>query len=338
MKYRYLGKTGLLVSRICLGAMNFGADGWGCDKETSIAIIRAFLEAGGNFIDTADAYNKGISEAIVGEALRSFDRGQAVLATKVYSPMKPDPNGKGLSRKHIMEACEASLKRLGTDYIDLYQIHGPDPRTPWEETMRALDDLVRQGKVRYIGCSNLYAWQIMKANGISARWNQERFSCGQFMYNLIIRDVEREVLPACDDQGMGFICWSPLASGMLTGKYQKAEKPEEGTRIALRSIDLPRYWHERGFRIAAAVQELAQSAGKTPSELALAWLLHDHRVTAVISGSRRVEQVQQNLTVGDWDLPDDLWHRLNEATAFEPGYPFSWISSSHASNFKDAEF
>ena len=193
MKYNYLGKSGLKVSRICLGTMTFGQENWGCDKNTSIEIIDKFIDSGGNFIDTADMYSAGTSEEIVGEAIKQ-KRDKIVLATKCYFPLQKCPTSKGLSRKHIFEACEASLKRLNTDYIDLYQTHGPDYGTPMEETMRALDDLVRQGKVRYLGCSNLHGWQIVKANSISSQMNLEKYISAQHLYNIIIRDIEREVI------------------------------------------------------------------------------------------------------------------------------------------------
>jgi aryl-alcohol dehydrogenase-like predicted oxidoreductase len=336
MKYRYVGKTGLRVSRVCLGAMTFGNKEWGCDKKTSIMVIHRFLDVGGNFIDTADMYSNGNSEIILGEALQSKNRDDIVLATKCFFRTRPTPNARGLSRKHIIEACEASLKRLNTDYIDLYQIHGPDPFTPFEETMRALDDLVRHGKARYIGCSNLYAWQIMKANCVSARMNLERLCCAQHQYNLIIRDVEMEILPACEDQGMGFICWSPLGAGMLTGKYKKTDRPEPGTRIALTAkFTVPRFWHERGFHIIEEVIAAAKDAGKTAAQVALSWLLHDRRVTSVIIGARNIKQLEDNLMVGDWDLPDGLWHRLDDAAPFNHGYPKQWMDLVYRLTFGD---
>ena len=230
MKYRYLGNSGLLVSRLCLGTMTFGMKDWGCDRETAVAITHKFLDAGGNFIDTADMYSQGVSEEMLGEAIGGLDRDDLVLATKCWFRMRPSPNAKGLSRKHILEAVEASLRRLGTDYLDLYQVHGPDPFTPMEETMRTLDDLVRGGKVRYIGCSNYYGWQIAKAQGIADRRQLTRFVSGQHMYNLLRRDIEREVLPACADAGMGMLCWSPLGGGMLTGKYRRQPDPPHPKR------------------------------------------------------------------------------------------------------------
>ncbi len=338
MKYRYMGNTGLLVSRVCLGTMTFGNREWGCDNRVSIDITHRFLDAGGNFIDTADMYSDGNSETILGEALKGKKRDDIVIATKCFFRMGTTPNAKGLSRKHILEACEASLKRLQTDFIDLYQIHGPDPHTPVEETMRALDDLVRLGKVRYIGCSNHHAWQILKANGIAALKNLEPLVCGQYQYNLIVRDVEREILPACEDQGMGFICWSPLASGMLTGKYKRADKPEAGTRISLTAkFTVPRFWHERGFHIIEEVMKAAGQTGKTPAQVALAWLLSDKRVTAVIVGARNAQQLIDNLAAGGWDMPEDIWRRLDEVSSFDHGYPRQWMDLVYPLTFGEEE-
>jgi len=326
MKYRYLGKSGLLVSRISLGAMTFGMEGWGCDRKVAAAIIRKFIEAEGNFIDTADMYSLGLSEKIIGEALRDYPRDNLVLATKCWFRMDPSPNAKGLSRKHILESAEASLARLNCDYIDLFQVHGPDPFTPLEETLRALDDLVRSGKVRYVGCSNLFGWQISRAVGMSDRLGLARFISGQHLYNLLRRDIEREILPACSAEGLGMLCWSPLAGGMLTGKYRKEKQPPPESRVGLRSeIDIPRYWNQDAFKIIEEVLRVAGLTGKTPAQVALAWLLHDRRVTSVIVGARKVEQLEDSLGAGDWDLPDELHQRLSEKVPFFPGYPQEWI-------------
>ncbi len=329
MKYRYLGNSGLLVSRVCMGTMTFGMEGWGCDSSTAAAITARFIESGGNFIDTADMYSAGVSEEMLGKAIRDHDRDDLVLATKCWFRMKETPNAKGLSRKHIMEAVDASLRRLGVEFIDLYQIHGPDPFTPIEETLRALDDLVDSGKVHYIGCSNYYAWQIAKANGIADRCDYPRFISAQHMYNLLRRDVEREILPACGDQGMGMLCWSPLGGGMLTGKYRKNDGPAEGSRVELRSnVDLPRYWNDDSFLVIDELLAIAGEVDKSPIEVALAWLLHDRRVTAVVAGARTVEQLQTSLGAGDWDLPDDLHLRLANVVPFRHGYPLDWIETS----------
>jgi aryl-alcohol dehydrogenase-like predicted oxidoreductase len=326
MKYRYLGNSGLLVSRVCLGTMTFGMQEWGCDLASACQITQRFVEAGGNFIDTADMYSRGVSEEMVGEAIRDLDRDDLVLATKCWFRMRDSANAKGLSRKHILSAVEASLRRLKTDSIDLFQVHGPDPFTPMEETMRALDDLVRSGKVRYLGCSNYYGWQIVKANSVACCRNQTRLVSAQHMYNLLRRDIEREILPACADQGMGLLCWSPLAGGMLTGKYDQRQGPADGSRVGVRAdIDLPRYWNDASFRIIDEVRAVATEVDKTPAQIALAWLLHDRRVTAVIAGARTPEQLESNLVAADWDLPDDLYGRLADVVPLDHGYPRDWI-------------
>lgn len=339
MKYRYLGRSGLLVSRLCLGTMTFGNDQWGSDQETSSAILRAFVEGGGNFVDTANGYSGGKSEEMLGVALKEHDRSSLVIATKAWFPAGKAPTARGLSRKHLVEACEASLKRLDVDYIDLYQFHGNDPNTPLEESLRAADDLVRSGKVRYIGCSNFYGWQIAKANGIAALKNYEPLVSAQHLYNLVRRDIEREVLPACADQGLGMICWSPLAAGMLTGKYRNQDKPDENTRIGIQaSITLPRYWFEDSLKMIDLVVETAKELGKTPSQVALSWLLGDHRVTAAIIGARRLEQLQENLEAGDFDLPAEIRQRLTDGMPLKLGYPYEWQSLNLPATFGQAEF
>lgn len=326
MKYRYLGRSGLLVSRICLGTMTFGMAGWGCDEAAAVDVTRTFVEAGGNFIDTADMYSAGVSEEITGRAIRPFRRDDLVLASKCWFRMRGTPNAKGLSRKHILEAAHDSLRRLDTDYLDLYQVHGPDPFTPTEETLRALDDLVRAGKVRYLGCSNYYGWQIAQSNGLADRLGLTRFISGQHMYNLLRRDIEREVLPACASEGMGLMCWSPLAGGMLTGKYDPQAGPAAGSRIDLRKeIDLPRYWNDDSFRLIEELRCVAKEVERTPAQVALAWLLHDRRVAAVIVGSRSAEQLSASLVAGDWDLPESLRQRLSDVVPFPHGYPKEWI-------------
>ena len=340
MKYRYLGSSGLMVSRICLGTMTFGNSEWGCDEKTSCAIVDAFVDGGGNFIDTADMYSSGLSEQYLGTAVRNRNRDDLVIATKCWFPVGEDVNARALSRKHIISACEASLKRLGTDYIDLYQIHGPDPYTPLEETMRALGDLVRDGKVRYLGCSNLYGWQIVKANAVAERLGAPGFISAQHLYNLLRRDVEREILPACDDQGMGMICWSPLASGMLTGKYRGQEKPDPDSRLGMKaSVYLERYWWDDALKLVDLVSETAGELGVTPSQAALSWLVGDERVTAPIVGARTVEQLTENLLAGEFDLPGEVRTRLTDALPLRPGYPKDWMVNSFAWTYEHpAEF
>lgn len=338
MKYRYLGRSGLKVSRICLGTMTFGEPNWGCEEKVSVEIIHEYLDAGGNFIDTADMYNQGVSEEHIAKGLSGRKRADVILATKVFFPVMGGPNGRALSRKHIIDACEASLKRLKTDYIDLYQAHGPDFQTPMEETMRAFDDLVRQGKVRYIGCSNYFAWQIMKACAVSEKYGFERFISAQHLYNPIVRDVEREILPVCEDQGLSLLPWSPLAGGMLTGKYKRSDAPPKGTRLDIRiELDGARYWNTRGFNVVEAVEKAGKETGKTPAQITLAWLLYDRRISAVVIGARNPKQVNDSIIAGDWDLPEELHREIAAASQYDPGYPQSWVDLLAPKMYDDIE-
>jgi aryl-alcohol dehydrogenase-like predicted oxidoreductase len=319
--------------------MTFGQPGWGCERETAVRITRRFIDLGGNLVDTADIYGDGESEKMVGEGIRGYDRDSLVIATKCWFRRGPAPNAKGLSRKHVIEACEASLRRMGIEYIDLYQVHGPDPATPVEETMRALDDLVRGGKVRYIGCSNLYAWQLVKANAAADRGGLERFVSGQYMYSLLRRDVEREILPACDAEGMGVLCWAPLASGMLTGKYRGKDEPGPATRMGKRAhVDVPRYWNHDSIRLVDEVAAVSAEEGRTMAQVGLSWLLQDRRVSAVISGARTVAQLEENCAAGDWDLPQTQRERLTALSPFAHGYPKDWMDASIAANLGGEEF
>ena len=337
MKYRYLGKSGLLVSRVCLGTMTFAAKDWGCDREAALGIVRSFLAKGGNFIDTADMYSAGVAEQWLGEAVKDSPRDSLVIASKCWFRTDPSPNARGLSRKHIIEACEASLRRLSMDYLDLYQVHGPDPFTPVEETMRALENLVQAGKVRYIGCSNLFAWQIVKMNAAAS--GGETFISGQYLYSLLRRDAEREVLPACDDQGMGLLCWSPLASGMLSGKYRGQATPDPASRIGTRAaIDIPRYWNDASFRVVDEVLAVAKEEGKSPSQVALSWLLGDQRVTAPILGIRTLDQLEDNCASGDWDLPEPQRKRLADVVPFQHGHPKEWMDTTFPGSKGKPEF
>lgn len=329
MKYRHLGRSGLLVSRLCLGTMTFGNTQWGCDQEGADAIVRRFIEGGGNFIDTADMYSAGQSETMLGVALKQHSRDDLVIATKAWFPTSAAPTSRGLSRKHIVECCEKSLKRLGTDYVDLYQFHGPDPHTPIEESLRAADDLVRAGKVRYLGCSNFHGWQIARANGIAALRGFTPLVSAQHLYNLIRRDIEREILPACDAEGLGMICWSPLGAGMLTGKYRNLEKPDAQSRMGIQAaVTLPRYWFEDSLKLIDVLVEAAAGLGRTPGQVALSWLLGDSRVTAAIIGARTADQVGENLEAGDFDLPADIRQKLTDAMPLKLGYPYEWMATN----------
>ena len=338
MKYRYLGRSGLLVSRLCLGTMTFGNPQWGCDQQASSAIVRRFVEGGGNFIDTADGYSGGESERMLGIALKEHNRDDLVVATKCWFPSDAAVTSRGLSRKHIVESCENSLRRLAVDYIDLYQFHGPDPYTPIEESLRATDDLIRAGKIRYLGCSNFYAWQIARTNGVAALRNYEPMVSAQHLYNLVRRDIEREILPACDAEGLAMICWSPLAAGMLSGKYRDQDKPDARSRIGLQaSIVLPRYWFDDALKMIDVVCDVAADLGRTPSQVALSWLLGDRRVTAAIIGARSVEQVAENLVAGDFDLPAEIRQRLTDAMPLKLGYPYEWMATNLPATFGKAE-
>lgn len=339
MKYRYLGRSGLLVSRLCLGTMTFGNSQWGCDQEGASAIVRRFIAGGGNFIDTADGYSSGESERMLGVAIREFERDHLVIATKCWFPTDPAVTARGLSRKHIIAACERSLKRLGLDYIDLYQFHGPDPYTPLEETLRAADDLVRAGKVRYIGCSNFYGWQIAKTNVLAEAMGCERLISAQHLYNLIRRDIEREILPAIEDAGAGLICWSPLAAGMLSGKYRSQAAPDAASRMGIQAaVNMPRYWFDGALKLVDLVADVAERLGYTSSQVALSWLFGDRRVTAAIIGARNVEQVGENLEAGEIDLPADMREELTQALPLALGYPYEWTENNLRATFGKAEF
>jgi aryl-alcohol dehydrogenase-like predicted oxidoreductase len=333
MKYRYLGRSGLQVSRLCLGTMTFGAENWGCDEAESHAILREFIAAGGNFIDCADIYAGGRAEEIVGYFLPEVKRDDLVLASKCCFPTGPKPNQSGLSRKHILAACEGSLKRLRTDHLDLYYLHGPDPVTPYEETLRALEELVRAGKVRYLGVSNFFAWQMAKAAGVAARLGASPIVAGQYIYSLIHRELERELLPAAADHGIGITAYSPLGGGLLTGKYRGQETPAAGTRHAFRSaVDGPRFWNAAGFRTAEIVQEAARESGIRAATLAIGWPLGRRGVSAVVIGARSAAQLAENLEAGERDLPAEVWARLEEQTR-PPGDYLAWFIAQNTERF-----
>ena len=321
MRIRKLGRTGLKVSNLCLGAMTFGNKEWGCDEPTSRRIVDRFLDAGGNFIDTADVYSNGVSEEITGRAIQGKRR-QVVLATKVAGPMGPGPNDLGLSRRHVLDGVEASLRRLGTDWIDLYQVHAYDPTTPLDETLRALDDCVRAGKVRYIGCSNHSAWQLMKATALARELGTARFDCLQPQYSLACRTIEREHLPLCREEGIGVIPWSPLAGGLLTGKVRKG-KPGEGTRAAV-DPNWSRFRTQKSFEIAETLVQVAQGLDRTPSQVALAWVMAQPGITAPIFGARTLEQLEDDLGAAQVVLDAEARKRLDEVSALELVYPYDF--------------
>ena len=303
MEYRRLGNSGLKVSAIGLGGNNFG---WWADEQTSIPVIHHAIDLGVNFIDTADVYARGQSEEFVGKAIKS-KRTNLIIATKFANPMGDGPNERGGSRRYIMQAVDASLKRLKTDYIDLYQMHIPDLTTPIGETLRALDDLIRAGKVRYIGCSNFAAWQMCEAIWISRTNNFSTFISTQPMYNLLSRGIERELVPCCQQYGIGIIPYSPLASGFLTGKYRQGEPAPEGARLAGSDPRFQRVFNETNWNRLAKLESWAKEHDHTVGELAIAWLLAKPMLATVIAGARKNEQVDANVAAGDWKLtPDEV--------------------------------
>ena len=332
MKYRLLGRTGLLVSELCLGTMTFFGKGfWEVvgkqGQDLANEIVARSLDAGINFIDTANVYSFGESETMLGQALAGRPRDEVIIATKVRGRMSDEVNNVGLSRHQIMRSVEASLKRLNTDYIDLYQIHGFDPVTPFDETLRALDDLVHQGKVRYIGASNLAAWQLMKALAYSEQHHLARFESLQAYYTIAGRDLERELVPLVQDQQVGVMVWSPLAGGLLTGKFDREGNGPEGTRRA--SFDFPPVNKERAFDCVDVMREVAEEQGVSVPQIALAWLLHQSAVTSVIIGAKRMEQLEDNLNAVTVSLTADQLQRLDVVSQLPPEYP-QWMLARQA--------
>jgi len=330
MRYRPLGRTGQFVSEICLGAMTFsgGSGFWraigAVEQKGATALVERALAAGVNFIDTADVYSEGQSEVMLGQALRDLQvkREDVVVATKVRGRTGPGPNAVGLSRGHIMDQIAGSLKRLGLDHVDLYQIHGFDPATPIEETLRALDDCVSRGLARTIGCSNLTAWQIMKALGISERRGFARFETVQAYYTIAGRDLEREILPLVEDQGLGVMVWSPLAGGLLTGKFTREGAKPEGARRA--SFDFPPVNRERAFEVIDAMRPIASAHGVSVARVALAWLLQRKGVMSVIVGAKTTEQLDDNLAAAKLTLSAGEIAALDKVSAPTPEYP-GWM-------------
>lgn len=325
MEFRYLGRTGLKVSELCLGTMTLGRE---TSEEDSYKILDRFTEAGGNFIDTADVYSRGGSETLVGKWLKNQKRDDYVLATKVRFPMGEGPNDLGLSRKHIMSAVKDSLHRLQTDYIDLYQVHAWDPRTPLEETLSTLNDLVREGLVRYIGASNFKGWQLQKAIDVSRQHGYESFVCLQPQYNLLCRATEYELIDVCENEGIGVIPWSPLRGGWLSGKFTRdMAAPPSDTRIALAEKEgwgesWSRYNNDYTWHVLDTLYEVAREAEKTPAQTAINWLLQSRGVTAPIIGARTMEQLETNLGASGWSLNDDQMERLNKASDLFVSYPY----------------
>lgn len=334
MKYRQLGATGTQVSVLCLGAMTFGeADEKsfmhkvGSDEKESFAVLDRAFEAGINFVDTADVYGQdGLSERVFGSWIAERkNRERVVVATKGRFRMAPGPNGTGASRMRITRAIDASLKRLGIDRIDLYQIHMQDLRTPEEELVRALDDATRAGKIVYFGASNYAAYRLMESLWVSDKRSLDRFVSLQAQYSLAQRALEREHVPLCTKFGLGILPWSPLAAGLLSGKYQRGQSPPEGTRLAQWKERMKGFDTDRNWSIVELLGTVAQELSKTPSQVALAWLLAKPVVSSVIFGARTVAQLEDNLGAGDLDLAPDVVERLDAVSAPELGYPYDFM-------------
>jgi len=337
MQYKTLGNTGLLVSELCLGTMTFsgGTGFWKTigtvDQAGADELIKASLEAGINFLDTADAYSEGESEKILGQSLRNLNiaRKDVVIATKVYSRVGQGRNDVGASRGHIMDGVDASLRRLQTDHIDLYQIHANDAVTPVEETLRALDSLVAQGKVRYIGCSNWQAWKIAKAHGISESKNLARFDTLQAYYSIAGRDLEREIVPFLEAEKTGLLVWSPLAGGLLSGRFSRDNQRPEGSRRS--EFDFPLVDKERVWRILDVMAPIAKAHACSPARISLAWLLTKPVVTSVIIGAKRLDQLQDNLAAAELRLTADEIKQLDDISALPPEYP-GWMLPFQGAN------
>jgi aryl-alcohol dehydrogenase-like predicted oxidoreductase len=328
MKYNLLGNTGLKVSELCLGTMTFGGKGfWTAigtlDQSAVDQLVKKSIDGGINFIDTANVYSEGLSEEMTGKAIRNLglNRDDLVIATKVRGKMAEGPNGTGLTRKHILHEIDASLKRLNLDYVDLYQIHGFDALTPLEETLDTLDGLVKSGKVRYIGCSNLAAWQIMKSVDYSTYNRLAKFVSLQAYYTLAGRDLEREIIPVLKDQNLGLMVWSPLAGGLLSGKYKRNGENEGGRRV---NFDFPPVNKDRAFDVVEALEPIAKSKGVSVAQLALAWLLHQSAVTTVIIGANTTDQLEDNLNATNVSFTPDELAQIDAVSKLPAEYP-GWM-------------
>ncbi|HPF52182.1 MAG TPA: aldo/keto reductase [Draconibacterium sp.] len=335
MKYNILGNTGLKVSELCLGTMTFGGRGmWTAigtlPQDQVNNLVKQSIDGGINFIDTANIYSEGLSEQMTGQAIRDLGlkRDDLIIATKVRGQMGEGPNEVGLSKKHILQQANESLTRLNTDYIDLYQIHGFDRLTPLEETLEALDSLVKSGKVRYIGCSNLAAWQLMKALGISAQKYLSKFVSLQAYYTIAGRDLEREIVPLLLDQKVGLMVWSPLAGGLLSGKYSRDAETKEGRRV---NFDFPPVNKEKTFDIIDVMKIIAENKGVSVAQIALSWLLHQPAVTSVIIGANKPEQLADNLNSVKVKLDESELKELDEVSKLAPEYP-GWMIERQGSS------
>jgi len=342
MRYRQLGNTGMFVSEICLGTMTFGGEGsffahvGKLGQQEVTAIVACSLEAGVNFIDTADMYSFGLSETLLGQALKDIGvrRSDVVVATKGFGRMGGGPNDAGASRGHLMDTLEESLKRLQTDHIDLYQIHGQDIVTPVEETMRALEDMVRRGMVRYVGCSNWQAWKILQGQGIADKRGWARLETVQAYYSLVGRGIEREVVPAIQDQKMGLMVWSPLAGGILSGKFGPGTSPEGARRT---TFDFPPVDKDKAWPIVDALREIGRPKGASPARVALAWMLSKPFVTTVIIGVKTIDQLNDNLAACELMLAPEEVKRLDDLSALPPEYPGMMITRQNTGRIPEAK-
>ncbi len=317
MDYRRLGRAGLKVSEICLGTMTFGN---GADQAEATRMVDTALGAGLNFFDTANSYVGGVSETMLGEALKGR-RQDAIIASKFFNPMGGRPNDSGMSRLHIKQQIEGSLKRLQTDYIDVYYIHHVDHQTPLEEVLRALDDLVRDGKILYTGCSNFETWRLMEALWISDTKGWERFAVYQPQYSLVVRDIDEEIVPACQLKGLGVVAWSPMASGYLAGKYTPGSLKVQGTRSAEGWGFQGRFFAPNHAEILQTLLDTAREIGKSPAQTALRWVMDQPFMTSAIVGARNAEQLKDTLASGGWRLPQAALEKLNKVSAQPTRYP-----------------
>ncbi len=344
MRYNKLGSTGLFVSELCLGTMTFGGRGLyqhvgKVEQAEADALLARAFEGGINFIDTADTYSEGVAERITGQALKNLGtkREEVVVATKGFGETGQGPNGRGSSRGHILDAAKASLTRLQLEYIDLYQLHGFDPATPIEESLEALNDLVRQGLVRYIGVSNWAAWQIAKALGLSSLHGFAKFASLQAYYTIAGRDLEREIIPMLTSENLGLLVWSPLAGGLLSGKYTRDQKNVEGSRRT--AFEFPPVNMDRAYNVIDVLTEMAQQKQASVAQLAIAWLLHQPRVTSVIIGAKRIEQLNDNLAAVDVALSGEDLQKLDQVSqlpAEYPGWMLAMWSQPRAKQLADA--
>ena len=325
MEYRRLGKSGLKVSEICLGTMTFGH---GADEAETNRMIHLAWDAGVNFFDTANSYADGESEILLGKALRGRRR-DAVIATKFFNPMGPGPNDSGMSRVHIMQAIDDSLKRLQMDYVDIYYIHHVDTQTPLEEMLRALDDLVRQGKVRYTACSNYEAWRLSEALWLSDSLSLERFACYQPQYSLVVRDIEQELVPLCEHKGLGIVVWSPLAGGFLSGKYRPGERAQDGTRSEEGWAYPQRYFAANADETLQTLYDVSEELGYSPAQVALRWVLEQRAITSVIVGARHAGHLRDNLGAAGWQLTEEALQKLNTVSHLPARYPEAMEKNMH---------